>query len=180
MTSVSFPEIETTFATACNEVLEEYFGLGGEFPINSQNMQFYRTELHYNIDKVRPITYPRFCIVGSREATIFEGHCTNAAGQRCRVRRLALKRTAYLSMPRQGPIKVDVGGVIKQVSPDWLVMNKLWSQFLTVFMTQQVKFRSRGIINPRLGFSPVQGTDKEFLALIGPLDCNVEVNFVWE
>lgn len=180
MTVIAFPNIDETFRLACRELLNEYFQDGGNFLINSQMMQFYKTELHFDIDKVQPAGYPRFCLVGSREADIFEGWCTNALGQKCRVRRFAIKRTAYLSMPRQGPTQVQVGTDTKLISPKWESLQTWWSQFVTVFTTQRAKCVAKGIMNPRLVFSPVQGADKEFLVAIGGFECTAEVSYVWE
>lgn len=176
-TPVTFPDIEGTFQLACAEVLDPFFLNGYTGVIRGTVTEILQTEVHYNIDKVQPIRTPRMCIVGTRTVEGFQSKCQDSSGNFVRARKISLRKTAYLSIPRQGPLLVNNGLNNKQFIPTWEYINRVWSQFSLIFHTQQVAFRARGILNPRLAFTPVQGSEKEFLVGIGSFDCNVQFSY---
>ncbi|NOJ28251.1 MAG: hypothetical protein DA330_09605 [Nitrososphaera sp.] len=177
ITPVTFPNVEGTFQVACNEVLNPFFSGGFYGLVQGIQTSISQVDIHYNIDQVGAGTLPRFCLVGTRNLDILQAKCETPEHSLLRVRKLSLRKTAYLSMPKQGPIRVKNGAENKQFVASWDLLLQFWASFSLIFHSQQSGFRLRGILNPRLSMTPVQVPDKEYFVGLGGFDCNVQVSY---
>lgn len=165
-TSITFPNITTTFKTAMYEVLSSYFN-GAVHKLNDVNITFNSAKIVFDIHAIDPKQLT-IALLGDVITSTEELKCRNPRGNSPGIElHSEILRSIAIGSPQSGG-----------TPSNRLVVDQTWDMLFAVINGARKTFADRGILQARMSPIPQDITEKDtIITAYGALTCRLRCQF---